>query len=148
MNFSKNDIAAIYINDTGEDKMAENKKRAGKKDRSMKNISLENAIKNMPSAKYIGYPDNFMSVIFRFYTEGEDRMFRSMDVGKVKGGGCIVQSSWYENGQIGVTMIYDENLQLSKVRFQDDEGHEKIGYRLTARRFTFWKKLLRSVFGI
>ncbi len=115
--------------------------------RGLDQTTLEKFRKKFPDAVVSGHPDNMFRVGFRLSSE-KSRMFRSYDLHPVEGGGLIIQSSWYEDGQPALSMIYRWDLALEKRRYQDTDGNIQEGVIVTRQRFALWRWLFRVVLGI
>ena len=106
--------------------------------------SLEDVKLKIPDAKISGDPRNFFGIAFRISSEEMD-FFRSFDVLQVKGGGCIIQSSWREAGRPSLSMDYEPGLMLRETEYTDVSGKMCKGFVVVAR--PWWKRLLDSIFG-
>lgn len=74
-----------------------------------------------------GHPDMFFQPIFRISSKEAD-FFRSLDVCPVRGGGLIVQSSWYENGRPALGFRYESELAVVREKYVDENGAECDGF--------------------
>jgi hypothetical protein len=147
-----NSIGTVYINGA--------KKKKGKGRKSDAHTSESRAlIGNMRELKQQvddleihGHPDSVFHIGCRIMSQSQ-RFYRSLDVHEVKGGGVILQSSWYENGRPAISMRYYENLALEWQDIQQDDGTVKRAPLVIRRgygRFAFWqwlRNVCRAVLG-
>jgi len=87
-----------------------------------------------PDAVVKGHPALFFEPGFLVYTE-KDRVRRSLDLCPIPGGGTILQSCWYEDGQIALSFLYRPDLAMKKCKYIDVDGKEVEGIRLVHRTF-------------
>ncbi len=117
-------------------------------------MNMRQLREKIPDVQITGHPNNIFHIGCRIKSDGQN-FFRSLDLGEVRDGGLIVQSSWYENGRPALAMEYRPDLALEWENMESDDGNIRRVPRLTVRRpkrWAFWKWIrwyvLRTVFGI
>lgn len=117
-------------------------------------LNMNELKRKIPDVKIAGPPGNVFHIACRISSEAQN-FYRSLDVHPVKGGGVVIQSSWFENGNNAVSMSYHPELAIEQVEyFNGDEKVHKgpVLVRRKPGRWAFWTwvrdYIVRGVFGI
>lgn len=98
-------------------------------DRPLDTMSMKGAQNKFKDIKMHGHPDNFFNPIFSMSSASRN-MRRSLDAKQVEGGGVIIQTCWYENGQICSWGSYEPDLAMVERSYMDDDGKKRVDWVL------------------
>lgn len=104
--------------------------------------SLEEWTAKNPTGKVHGPPENFFIPIFRM-SISETEHYRSLDVGVIRGGALIIQSTTVENGRPHFHFEIRKDMKLEPVQYRGLEGDIKTGYRLAVK--SIWRRIWEAV---